>query len=78
MNLPSGEAGKEFIRELARLANSWKERSLLSDILIKTSVNHVCTSIYLKTKDHTSALERRLIISRNDDLLELLEEAKVI
>ena len=63
--LPSGAAGKAFIREITRLVSAWNSKSNLADIAWKAVM--IMPSLLLqkpaansKAKDHREALRRRL------------------
>ena len=81
--VPSGAAGKSYIKEVTRLINSWNENSPLKSIALKAV--HIMPSLLLqkpsknsKTKDHISALNRRLELWGEGKFDELLWEALTI
>jgi len=81
--LPSGSAGKEFIREITRLVKAWNSNSILVDIAWKCIM--VMPALLLqkpsklsKSKDHTEALKRRLVLWKKGNLHELLRESETI
>ena len=81
--LPSGSLGKEYIRETTRLIKSWNSNSELKDIAWKCIM--IMPILLLqkpskdsKSKDHVSALKRRLPTWHNGELLELKKECKTI
>jgi len=81
--LPSGNAGKQYIREITRLINAWTDNSPLKEIALKAVM--VMPALLLqkpsknsKAKDHTSALSRRLILWEKGDLPALYHEATTI
>ena len=60
--LPNGGAGKNYIRKMTRLLNSWNEESPLKDIATKAI--HIMVALLLqkpsktsKSKDYLKALE---------------------
>ena len=63
--LPTGAAGKKYISETTRLINAWLNDSPLKYLAFKAI--HIMPNLLLqkpsktsKSKDHTSALERRI------------------
>ena len=81
--LPMGNAGKLFIKEITRLLNSWIEDNALSciafkAIMIMPSLLLQKPSRNLKANDHLMALERRMDIWRNENIMELLHEGETI
>ena len=81
--LPSGTAGKEFIREMTRLLRQWSSKSALRDVAWKCIM--VLPALLLqkpskesKSKDHVTALKRRLISWKEGDILGLLRECGTI
>ena len=77
--MPTDKAGKEFINEITRLLNAWVDDSSLKDIVFKAIM--VLLSLLLqkpskksKTKDHCAALQRRLTLWHDGNVLELLKE----
>ena len=81
--LPSGSAGKDFVRETTRLIKSWTSKSALRDIAWKCVMTMPQLLLQKpaktsKSKDHVEALKRRLILWKNGDILELLRECKTI
>ena len=81
--LPSGSSGKEFIREITRLVRSWNSNSVLMDIAWKCIM--VMPALLLqkpssksKSKDHSEALKRRLVLWKKGDLNELMRETETI
>ena len=81
--LPSGHAGKDFIRECTRLVGSWNTNSGWKSIAWKCIM--IIPALLLqkpsrvsKSKDHTAALKRRLEIWKRGDFLELLRESQTI
>ena len=81
--LPSGRSGKLYIEETTRLINSWTHNSPLQDVAFKaiTVMPDLLLqkpSRYSKSKDHLEALERRLHLSKEGELTELLIEGETI
>ena len=81
--LTSGKAGKMFIREMTRLISAWVDDSPLKEISLKAL--HVMPALLLqkpskksKSKDHLRALERRLNLWVEGELLELFNESLAI
>ena len=81
--LPNGGAGKNYIREMTRLLNSWNEDSPLKDIAMKAI--HIMPALLLqkpsktsKSKDHLKALERRLEVWNKGDITALFREAETL
>ena len=81
--LPSGHGGKQYVKELTRIINSWTNNSPLRTIAMKAI--HVMPALLLqkpskksKSKDHMLALERRLKLWDEGNLLELLAEGTTI
>lgn len=81
--LPSGNAGKSYIRELTRLVNAWNNSSPLRSIAMKAI--HVMPALLLqkpskksKAKDHQLALEKRLKMWHEGNFLELYTECLTI
>ena len=80
---PQNKAGKEFVRELARLYLAFGMSSTLESIALKATI--VLPLLLLqkphktsKNKDHTICLERRMEIWRMGDLSKLVDEGKAI
>ena len=81
--LPSGAAGKSYIRECTRLLRSWHSKSNLREVAWKCIM--VMPALLLqkpsstsKSKDHSLALKRRLLAWERGDLHELLRESETI
>ena len=82
-SVPSGKAGKQFLRELTHLFNAYAQASALESIALKACV--VACALLLqkphfssKSKDHVKALERRLNAWRAGDIDGLLREGRTI
>ena len=81
--VPSGKVGKEFIRELTSLFSAYAQASALESVAL-TSVMVVCAILLQKphpaskSRDHISALERRLSAWRNGDIDGLMREGRTI
>ena len=72
-SVPSGKAGKQFLRELTHLFNAYAQASALESIALKACV--VACALLLqkphfssKSKSHVKALERRLNAWRAGDI----------
>ena len=81
--VPSGKAGKGFVRELTRLLNAFAEVSALEVIALKAAF--VMPALLLqkphkrsKAKEHSSHLERRLGLWNNGSIDALLKEGHTI
>ena len=81
--LPSGNAGKTFIKEQTKLAVAFATNSPMSEIALKALM--VIPGLLLqkpskksKARDHNAALERRLKLWTNGDIDELLREYSAI
>ena len=81
--VPSGEAGKKFVTELARLFQAFADRSALEQIAIKAAM--IMPALLLqkphpksKTKDHVACLTRRLAAWTEGRFEDLLGESRAI
>ena len=81
--IPSGNAGKAFVSEIARLFQAYAEESSLECIAMKACI--VCQVLLLqkpskksKTRDHCNHLQRRLQQWSNGEFQSLLEEGRCI
>ena len=81
--LPTGKVGKRYIDETTRLMNAWTEDSPLKNVAFKVIM--IMPSLLLqkpsknsKSKDHVSALERRLLLWSRGEIPHLLKEAQTI
>ena len=79
--LPTGKAGKSFIDETSRLLNEWITDSPLKNIAFKAIMVMPCLLLQnslqkqsknSKSKNHTTALERRMSLWNKGELLKLL------
>ena len=82
-NIPSGKAGKDFIKELTFWIKQFNTNSELNAIAIKTYM--ILPTLILqkssaksKTKEHISSIERRLIMWRRGDLDSIMKEIRFI
>ena len=82
-NLFTVPTDKELINESTRLLNAWVDDSSLKDIAFKPIM--VLPSLLLQkpsekfnTKDHCAALQRRLTLWHDGNVLELLKEGATI
>ena len=81
--LPSGKAGRDFIRELSRLFLSYAESKPMERIAIKDAMTMPSLllqkpDITSKAKDHVKCLERRLHQWFSGDIAGLLSEGRII
>ena len=81
--LPTGNAGKNYIKEVTRLLNAWTHDTPLR--LVSLKAIHTMPALLLqkpsktsKSKDHLNALERRLELWIKGDINSLLLEAETI
>ena len=81
--LPSGAAGKAFIKECTRLFRAWTSKSALREIAIKCIM--VMPHLLLqkpaknsKARDHSDALKRRLALWERGDLTSIFLEIETI
>ena len=79
----SGGDGKNFIKEITRLINLWTDDSPLENIALIAI--HVIPALLIrkpnknsKAKDHVAALEKRLELWENGNIIELLNEGESI
>ena len=81
--VPSGKAGKDFVRELTRLFSAYAEGTALEPVALKAAMvmsllllqNPHSTS---KSKEHTHCLERRLRSWSLGDIEALMNEGRTI
>ena len=81
--VPRCKAGKEFINEITRLLNACVDNSSLKDIAFETIMGLPCwllqkPSKKSKTEDHCAALQRRLTLWHDRNVLELLKKSATI
>ena len=81
--VPSGAAWKRFIKDVTRSINSWIENSPLK--LVPVKAMNIMPSLLLqnpskmsKTKDHISALDKRLRLYKEAKFGNLFYKAKTI
>lgn len=81
--LPTGNAGKNYIKEVTKLLNAWTQDSPLRQVSLKAI--HTMPALLLqkpsktsKSKDHLKALERRLELWNKGEINLLLLEAETI
>ena len=81
--IPSGKAGKAFVRELSRLFRAFGDCSALDCVALKAAM--VLPALLLqrphvksKAKDHSTHLERRLKLWEKGDINSLVIEARTI
>ena len=72
--VPTGKSGKEFVNEITRLLNPRVDNSSLKDIAFKAIM--VLPSLLLQ--DNCAALQHRLTLWHNGNVLELLKEGVTI
>ena len=81
--LPSGNVGKEFVRELTRLFHGYAQRSALESVALD-SITVACLlllqkpHVTSKSREHVAALERRLRAWHEGDIEGLLREGRTI
>ena len=81
--VPSGNVGKDFIRELTSLFSAYAQGSALESVAL-TAVMVACglllqkPHLTSKTRDHVTALERRLRAWREGDIDGLMKEGRTI
>ena len=81
--VPSGSVGKAFVRELTRLFNAYAQASALESVAFESITVASCVLLQKphqssKSRDHISALERRLTAWRNGNIDELVREGRTI
>ena len=81
--VPSGKAGKDYVREQARLLTAYADVTALEQIALKAAM--LMPKLLLqkphpksKTKEHTRCLERRLHVWSAGNFEELIKEGKTI
>ena len=81
--LPSGAAGKAFIRETTRFLDEWTKDSILSGIALKAVM--IMPALLLqkpkynsKARDHTDCLKRRLVSWENGQFDVIMSECRAI
>ena len=81
--VPSGNVGKDFIRELTSLLSAYAQGSAMESVAL-TAMTVICVLLLQephpasKSRDHVTALERRLQAWRNGDLDGLMKEGRTI
>ena len=81
--MPSGQAGKKFVLELARLFRSFADRSSLERIALKAAMLMPLLLLQKphpksKAKDHVACLDRRLTEWDNGGFEDLVREGRAI
>ena len=81
--VPSGQAGKNFLREFTRLMSAWNSKSALADIAWTCIMTMPALLLQKpskdsKAKDHQTALKRRLELWLLGDIKSLLDESDTI
>ena len=81
--LPSGNCGKKFVAELARLFEAYATESPIETFAIKAAMTMPTLLLQKphaksKTRDHITCLKRRLELWEKGDLAKLLKEGKSI
>ena len=81
--LPSGAAGKSFIKECTRLIKAWTSKSALRAIALKCIM--IMPHLLLqkpakdsKAKDHSEAIKRRMALWHRGDLSAIFQECDTI
>ena len=81
--VPSGKAGKQFIKELTSLLNAYAQGSALESIALEAAMT-TCTLLLQKphptskARDHVNTLERRLRAWQDGDVDGLMREGRTI
>ena len=81
--VPSGSIGKKFVRELTRLFNEYAQASALESVALEAIMVASCLLLQKphkssKSREHVSALERRLNAWESGDIDGLLREGRAI
>ena len=81
--IPSGKAGKSFVRELTRLFKAYAECSSLEGIALKAAMSLPILILQKphqnsKTKDHIKCIETRMIKWSAGNIADLLAEGRTI
>ena len=81
--VPSGKAGKDYVREQARLLTAYADGTALEQIALKAAMLMPKLLLHKphpksKTKEHTRCLERRLHVWSAGNFEELIKEGKII
>ena len=79
--LPTGNAGKKYIKDVTKLLNTWAQDSPLRSISLKAIHNMLALLLQKpsktsKSRDHLDALERRLQLWERSEIKSLLLEAE--
>ena len=82
-SVPSGQAGKDFVRELSRLIRGYAERSAIECIALKAAMflpQLLLQKPHLgsKAKDHVTCLERRMRLWKQGDIDSLIREGRTL
>lgn len=82
-SVPSGNAGKSFVSELARQHRSYAEGSALESIALKAATVMCILLLQKPTRtskscDHVNCIERRLPLWKSGNIAELLFEGMTI
>ena len=81
--VPSGKAGKDFVKEITRLFSAYADASAMEGIAIKTAMV-ACTLLLQKphstskSRDHAAALERHLKAWFEGDIDNLMREGRTL
>lgn len=81
--IPSGKAGKMFVRELTRLLNAYAESSSLEGIALKAAMSLPILVLQKphqksKSKDHIKCIEKRMENWLEGNIAELMAEGRTI
>lgn len=81
--VPSGSVGKDFVKELTKLFNAYAQASALESVALEAISVACCVLLQRphassKSKDHISALQRRLVAWREGDIDGLMREGRAI
>ena len=82
-SVPSGSAGKEFIREQARLFNAYAEKSALEPLAIRAAMTMPILLLQKphrssKAKEHRICLQRRMEAWKSGNIDVLIQEGHTI
>ena len=81
--IPTGNAGKEFINELTNYVNQWCSKSpnrviAIKIVMILPQLMLQRTSLKAKSSENKRHLERRLELWKNNEIEELIDECRTI
>ena len=81
--IPSGKAGKDYVKEQARLFSAYSDGTPMEQVALKVAMLMPLLLLQKphptsKTKDHTRCLERRMRVWSSGNIGELIREGKTI